>query len=142
MGFGKNSVDPMAVDPVEETKGEVEAEDVVVDMSAQEEPTITSMRKVMGRVRLARNDNLFPTFSVSRSRSLSPSLPRTTTERCRRHHHLFQVFYRMGLNDKELVALLCGGHVYGRCHPELSGYAGPWVEEMTQFSNEYVRERN
>ena len=25
-----------------------------------------------------------------------------------------------------------------RCHPELSGYAGPWVEEMTKFSNEYA----
>ena len=42
-----------------------------------------------------------------------------------------KVFYRMGLNDRELVALLCGGHVYGRCHPELSGYAGPWVEEVS-----------
>ena len=47
------------------------------------------------------------------------------------------VFYRMGLSDRDIVALLCGGHVYGRCHPELSGYAGPWVEEMTKFSNEY-----
>ena len=47
-----------------------------------------------------------------------------------------QVFYRMGFNDAEIVALLCGGHVYGRCHPTASGYAGPWVEEPTKFSNE------
>ena len=84
MGFGKKSVDPMAVDSVEETKGEVEAEDVVVDMSAQEEPTITSMRKVIGRVRLARNDNLFPTFSLALALSLFPS----NHHRCRCHHHL------------------------------------------------------
>lgn len=49
-----------------------------------------------------------------------------------------EVFYRMGLNDQEIVALLCGGHVYGRCHPTFSGYAGPWVENPTEFSNEYA----
>ena len=49
-----------------------------------------------------------------------------------------EVFYRMGFNDREIVALLCGGHVYGRCHPNFSGYAGPWVEYPTQFSNEYA----
>lgn len=32
-----------------------------------------------------------------------------------------EVFYRMGFNDQEIVALLCGGHVYGRCHPNFSG---------------------
>mmetsp|Transcript_12129 Transcript_12129/g.16941 ORF Transcript_12129/g.16941 Transcript_12129/m.16941 type:complete len:395 (+) Transcript_12129:46-1230(+) len=49
-----------------------------------------------------------------------------------------EVFYRMGFNDREIVALLCGGHVYGRCHPTFSGYAGPWVEHPTEFSNEYA----
>jgi len=49
-----------------------------------------------------------------------------------------EVFYRMGFNDQEIVALLCGGHVYGRCHPTFSGYAGPWVENPTRFSNEYA----
>ena len=39
-------------------------------------------------------------------------------------HMRNEVFYRMGFNDQEIVALLCGGHVYGRCHPEASGYAG------------------
>lgn len=49
-----------------------------------------------------------------------------------------EVFYRMGFTDREIVCLLCGGHVYGRCHPSASGYAGPWVEHPTQFSNEYA----
>merc|ERR1712054_210183 len=44
----------------------------------------------------------------------------------------------MGLNEREAVALLCGGHVYGRCHPTSSGYAGAWVEEPTKFSAEYA----
>ncbi|OEU23718.1 putative cytochrome c peroxidase [Fragilariopsis cylindrus CCMP1102] len=54
------------------------------------------------------------------------------------HHVRNEVFYRMGFNDQEIVALLCGGHVYGRCHPNASGYAGPWVENPTEFSNEYA----
>jgi peroxiredoxin len=49
-----------------------------------------------------------------------------------------EVFYRMGFNDREIVALLCGGHVYGRCHPTSSGYAGAWVEHPTRWSNEYA----
>ena len=49
-----------------------------------------------------------------------------------------EVFYRMGFSDPEIVALLTGGHVYGRCHPSASGYAGPWVEEPNKFSNEYA----
>ena len=53
-------------------------------------------------------------------------------------HVRHEVFYRMGFNDQEIVALLCGGHVYGRAHPKASGYAGPWVENPTVFSNEYA----
>lgn len=52
--------------------------------------------------------------------------------------HVRDVFGRMGLNDQEAVALLCGGHVYGRCHTQNSGYAGAWVENPTLFSNEYA----
>lgn len=52
--------------------------------------------------------------------------------------HVRGVFARMGLTDREAVALLCGGHVYGRCHTEHSGYAGAWVENPTMFSNEYA----
>jgi len=52
--------------------------------------------------------------------------------------HVRDVFGRMGLTDQEAVALLCGGHVYGRCHTTSSGYAGAWVENPTVFSNEYA----
>jgi len=51
--------------------------------------------------------------------------------------HIRDVFGRMGLCDREIVVLMCGGHMYGRCHPESSGYAGAWVENPTFFSNEY-----
>jgi len=52
--------------------------------------------------------------------------------------HVRDVFYRQGFNDKDIVALLCGGHVYGRCHTERSGYNGAWVTEPWKFSNEYA----
>jgi len=52
--------------------------------------------------------------------------------------HVRQVFYRQGFNDRDIVALLCGGHVYGRCHTERSGYNGAWVKEPWKFSNEYA----
>lgn len=52
--------------------------------------------------------------------------------------HIRSVFYRMGFKDREIVALICGGHVYGRCHQESSGYAGAWVENPNFFSNEYA----
>lgn len=52
--------------------------------------------------------------------------------------HVKDVFLRMGLNLQEATALLCGGHVYGRCHADRTGYVGPWVEKPTEFSNEYA----
>lgn len=54
--------------------------------------------------------------------------------------HMRTVFDRMGFGDREIVALLCGGHVYGRCHADRSGFAGPWVEEPWHFSNEYAKD--
>jgi len=54
------------------------------------------------------------------------------------HHIRTEVFGRMGFDDQESVALITGGHVYGRCHTESSGYAGAWVENPTLFSNEYA----
>ena len=45
------------------------------------------------------------------------------------------VFYRMGFNDREIVAL--GAHALGRCHPTSSGYEGPWTPTPTTFNNAY-----
>mmetsp|Transcript_949 Transcript_949/g.2769 ORF Transcript_949/g.2769 Transcript_949/m.2769 type:complete len:366 (+) Transcript_949:100-1197(+) len=52
--------------------------------------------------------------------------------------HIREVFNRMDFNDQEIVALISGGHVYGRCHREHSGYAGAWVENPIEFSNEFA----
>jgi cytochrome c peroxidase len=49
-----------------------------------------------------------------------------------------QTFARMGFNDRETTSLICGGHLYGRCHPCLTGYAGPWISNPIKFTNEYV----
>lgn len=52
--------------------------------------------------------------------------------------HLRHVFYRMGFNDQEIVAL-SGAHNLGRCHPDRSGFQGPWSPNMTRFSNMYYK---
>lgn len=46
------------------------------------------------------------------------------------------VFYRMGFNDQEIVAL-SGAHALGRCHPDASGYSGPWTPTPTILNNGY-----
>lgn len=80
--------------------------------------------------------------------------------------HLRAVFYRMGFDDKDIVALsgahALGGffrirgassdggkvwllddcsnptHIYtGRCHPDRSGFDGPWTFTPTKFTNQY-----
>jgi cytochrome c peroxidase len=53
--------------------------------------------------------------------------------------HIRDIFYRMGFNDQEIVALVGGGHAVGRCHTDRSGYDGPWNFSPTTFSNEYFR---
>lgn len=50
--------------------------------------------------------------------------------------HLRKIFNRMGFNDQEIVAL-SGAHALGRCHPDFSGYAGPWTPTPTTFNNLY-----
>ncbi|KAJ3176883.1 cytochrome c peroxidase [Geranomyces variabilis] len=52
--------------------------------------------------------------------------------------HVRDVFYRMGFNDREIVALI-GAHAVGRCHPDRSGYDGPWTHTPTRFSNQYYK---
>jgi len=52
--------------------------------------------------------------------------------------HLRDIFGRMGFNDQEIVAL-SGAHGLGRCHPDRSGFEGPWTRAPTTFSNEFFR---
>jgi len=52
--------------------------------------------------------------------------------------HVRDIFYRMGFNDQEIVAL-SGAHSVGFCHTDRSGYWGPWSFSPNMFSNEYYR---
>ncbi|KAL1935218.1 hypothetical protein VTP01DRAFT_4358 [Rhizomucor pusillus] len=56
----------------------------------------------------------------------------------KKEDHIRDIFYRMGFDDQEIVALT-GAHVLGRCHPDRSGFEGPWQEAPTMFSNEYFK---
>ncbi|KAJ9071724.1 heme peroxidase [Entomophthora muscae] len=51
-------------------------------------------------------------------------------------NHIRQVFTRMGFNDQEAVALI-GAHALGRCHPDRSGFEGPWTFSPIVFTNDY-----
>lgn len=50
--------------------------------------------------------------------------------------HLRNIFYRMGFNDQEIVAL-SGAHSLGRCHADRLGFEGPWTYTPTYVSNQY-----
>jgi cytochrome c peroxidase len=53
-------------------------------------------------------------------------------------NHLRHIFYRMGFNDQDIVAL-SGAHTLGRCHPDRSGFNGPWTEHPLSWDNEYFK---
>ncbi|EFJ41098.1 L-ascorbate peroxidase [Volvox carteri f. nagariensis] len=53
--------------------------------------------------------------------------------------HLRDIFHRMGFDDRDIVAL-SGAHTLGRCHPDRSGFSGPWTNAPTTFSNLYFQE--
>lgn len=53
--------------------------------------------------------------------------------------HVRDVFYRMGFNDREIVALI-GCHALGRCYPTRSGFSGPWTNAEWTFSNQFFVE--
>eukprot|EP00127_Corallochytrium_limacisporum_P006755 Clim_evm25s235 gene=Clim_evmTU25s235 len=57
----------------------------------------------------------------------------------KRQDHLRDIFYRMGWTDREIVCL-AGAHALGRCHPDRSGFWGPWTFAPTTFSNEYFKQ--
>lgn len=50
--------------------------------------------------------------------------------------HLRSVFHRMGFSDQEIVAL-SGAHAVGMCHPDRSGFIGPWTTTALDFDNAY-----
>jgi len=53
--------------------------------------------------------------------------------------HVRDIFYRMGFNDQEIVALV-GAHSLGRCHTDRSGYDGPWTIAPTRFTNLFFKD--
>ncbi len=53
--------------------------------------------------------------------------------------HLREVFYRMGLNDKE-ITVLSGAHTLGAAHKDRSGFEGPWTKIPVVFDNSYFVE--
>lgn len=52
--------------------------------------------------------------------------------------HLRDIFYRMGFDGREIVAL-SGAHALGRCHTDRSGFSGPWTFSPTVLTNDYYK---
>lgn len=49
--------------------------------------------------------------------------------------HVRDVFGRMGFNDREMVAIIGGGHAIGQCHANASGFIGKWKHDHLIFDN-------
>lgn len=55
-------------------------------------------------------------------------------------HKIREIFVdRIGASEQWTVALIAGGHSLGRCHPQISGYAGPWQSNPGYFNNVYCK---
>lgn len=53
--------------------------------------------------------------------------------------HIRDLFVkRMGFTEGETVALI-GAHALGRCHPQYSGFEGPWTFSPTYFTNDFFK---
>ena len=50
--------------------------------------------------------------------------------------HLKEIFEPKGFDHKDIVAL-SGAHTVGKCHPDRSGFDGPWTEDPLKFDNSY-----
>ncbi|KAI8890917.1 class II peroxidase [Backusella circina FSU 941] len=72
------------------------------------------------------------------AQSIAPTPDDRLPDATKKEDHIRNIFYRMGFNDQEIVAL-AGAHALGRCHPDRSGFDGPWQEAPTMFSNEYYK---
>jgi catalase (peroxidase I) len=49
-----------------------------------------------------------------------------------------EAFLHMDFGDKETVALVAGGHTFGKCHASRSGFEGKWTHTPTQWSGSYL----
>jgi len=49
--------------------------------------------------------------------------------------HIRKIFGKegFGFTDQEMTCLIIGGHAYGRCHPDRSGFAGKWITNPTKW---------
>jgi catalase (peroxidase I) len=52
--------------------------------------------------------------------------------------HIRKIFGKdgFGFSDQEMTCLIVGGHAYGRCHPNRSGFAGKWVSNPVKWGGE------